>query len=375
MKAQDIVDKLAAKVPLYTDRFGASVGVLSISVVGTTATATTDTPHGIIDGQNVAITGATAPVQIDTGGFIRTGSTVVFETLQDHDFTLSQRDIAAGGKSITISGATEPEFNGTFELIEVTNRRTLMIAVTDSGPTSISGAPIIEDANGNIFNGLVTATNVTANAFDYELPITYPLNAVVDNASIGTSIRIISVLDIVQFLNDVYTKQDTDDDYLVVQLGDVSQSQNRNEKTDASDSSRGQDGYLPDLIQSFAVYIVQNVTDELTATQARDLVESEYIPAIFRSVLLAEFNTGFTYGGYRSTFTGHGVYAYADQNGKNKSVYVHEVTFQQICRLDRGADTAGNDETVALRDVSFTLSTNLGTQELLADVDLDQEPV
>ena len=375
MKAQDIVDRLAADLPLYTDGFTNSVAITSITVVGTTATATTASVHGLIEGQSVGVIGAEAPVQIDTASFLRTGSQAVFETLQDHDLTLSERDKAAGGKTITISGATEAEFNGSFQLISVLNRRKVIIAVTDAGPTTITGSPLVENANGGIFNGLYAATNVTTTTFDYTLAVAYTLPAVVDNAKAQISIRILSVLDIDQYLQDVYTKQAIGADQLVVQLGDVSQSKKRNEQTDADDSTSGEYSYNPVLIQPFALYIIQNVTDMLAASPARDKIETEYLPAIFKSVLRAKFDTGFTYSQFRSTFTGHGVYGFADENGKNKAVYIHEITFQQLATLDKIADTVGPDNSVALRDISFTLTTDLGTGELLADVDLDQEPL
>jgi hypothetical protein len=376
MRAQDIVDKLSASLPLYTDGFSNSVGILSITVAGTTATVTTDAAHGVVANQNVAILGAEAPVQIDAGTFLRTGSSAVFETLQDHDLTLSERDIAAGGKTITLSGATEVEFNGTFVLAQVTNRRKLIIAVTDAGPTTISGAPIVEDANGAVFNGLFPATNIAATTFDYELPIAYPLDAVIDNASVQVSIRILSVLDIEEYLRDIYTKKGLDDDVLVVQLGDVTQSKKRNEESDAASSTVGEYSFAPLLIQPFAVYTIMNVTDDLTAAQARDKVEAEYIPAIFRSVFRARFDTGFTYSQYRSTFTGHGVFAYSDRTGKNRAIYAHELTFEQLTQLTK-VDMVGPDGNVAMRDVDYTLTVDLGTgaDTLDAAIDLDEEPI
>lgn len=376
MKAQDIVDKLSAAVPLYTDGFSNSVGITSITVAGTTATVTTDAAHSLVDSQNVAILGAEAPVQIDAGTFLRTGSTATFETLQDHDITLSERDKVNGGKTITISGATEAEFTGVFVLVQVANRRKLLIAVADSGPTTISGAPIVEDANGGVFNGLVPATNVTAITFDYELSVAYPLDAVVGNASVQISIRILSVLDIEPYLQNVYTKKGIDDDVLVVQLGDVVQSKKRNEESDASSATAGELSFTPVLIQPFAVYIVMNVTDDLTGAQARDKVEDEYVPAIFNSVLRAEFDSGFSYSTYRATFTGHGVFAYSDINGKNRAIYAHEVAFEQLVQLTK-VDMVGPENSVAMRDISYTLTTDAGTgvETLDANVDLDEEPI
>jgi hypothetical protein len=354
MKAQDIVDRLSAIIPRYTDGFSSSVSIDSIVPTGTTALVTTSSPHGLSNGNNVSIINAEAPVEIDTSSFLRTGSQAKFSTLQDHDLTLSQRDIASGGKEITISGANESEFNGTFQLISVLNRREVIIAVDGSGSTTISGSPLIDDANGGVFNGLFPVSNVTTNTFEYELPVSYSIPAT-GNATVSTSIRILSVLDIQQYLIDVYTKQAIGDDHLVVQLGDVSQSKKRNEETDASDSTVGEYSFTPVLIQTFSIYIVQNVTNMLSASPARDKVESVYIPAIFKAVLREKFATGLTYSQYRATFTGHGIYAFDDSAGKNKAVYVHEVSFEQLAAVDKIADTAQPVSNVAMRDIEYTL--------------------
>ena len=52
-------------------------------------------------------------------------------------------------------------------MLNVLNRRELVIAVDNSGSTTISGSPIVEDANGGIFNGIFTATVIDANTFTY----------------------------------------------------------------------------------------------------------------------------------------------------------------------------------------------------------------
>lgn len=376
MKAQDIVDQLASSMPLFTDGFSESLSISSITVSGVTATLTTPTPHGVLNGQNVAILGVDAPVQIDSGTFIRVGSTATFETLQDHDLTLSERDKTNGGKTITISGATEAEFNGTFTIVQIANRRMLLIAVDNSGATTISGTPIVEDANGGIFNGLFPAANVTLTTFEYTLPVSYPLDGITDNASIQTSVRISSALDIDQYLRDTYTAKGVGKDTLVVQLGDVTQSKKRGEQTDASSSAAGENSFTPILIQPFAIYIIMNVTTNLTGARARDKVEAEYIPAVFSSVLRASFDTGFTYSQYRATFTGHGVFAFTDATAKGKALYVHEITFEQLTQLTK-IDMVGPDNNVAMRDVDYTLTVDPGTgdQTLDTDINLDEEPI
>ena len=378
MKAQDIVDQLAKVLPLYTSGFSNALSIVSAQVSGTTVTVTTDGNHDLEDGQAVAITGIEAPVQIDATSFNKVGSTATFATLQQHDLTLSELDKQNGGKTITISGATETEYNGTFQLLRVINRGgagegdSIVIAVPDTAPATISGSPLLDNANGSLFNGFYPAQNLTANTFEYELPQSYPLNGVTANAVVQISIRITSVLDINQYMRDVYTAKGVDDDTLVVQLGDVVQSKKRSEETDAADSSSAEYAYCPVLIQPFAIYVVMNVTDDLTGACARDVVESEYIPAIFRSVLRAKFDTGFTYSSFRSTFTGHGVFAYSDDLGKNKAVYAHEITFEQLVQLT-SVDTVGPDETVAMRDVEYTLTTDKGSGTMAANVNLDED--
>ena len=375
MKASDIVEHLARVIPKHSSDFSQSLAITSIVPSGPVATLTTAVAHGVVNGQNVAIIGAEAPVQIDSGTFLRTGETATFETLQDHDFTLSERDKASGGKTLTISGATEGEFNGTFSIVRVINRRKLVIAVADSGSTTISGSPLVEDANGGIFNGLFQASNITTNTFDYTLPISYSLPAAVGNAFVQVSIDILAVLDINQYLRDVYTVQELNNNQLIVVMGDAVRSKKQTEVTDAVDSSVGEDSYTPTFIQQFAIYIIQNTSTLLSAASARDKVESEYVPVVLKSIERAKFDTGFTYSQYRSICTEHGVFVYDDEISKGRAIYVHELVFQQLAMLDKNMDAYNEDDSVALRDIDYTLTTDLGTGILTADIDMDEEPI
>ena len=123
MKASDIVSHLSAIVPRLTAGFSNSVDIISIIPSGNIATATTITPHGLVEGQNVAIIGAETPVEIDISSFLRTGNYANFKTLQDHDFTLSALDKRNGGKTLEIVGANEAEFNGIFQILRVIKDR------------------------------------------------------------------------------------------------------------------------------------------------------------------------------------------------------------------------------------------------------------
>lgn len=371
MKAIDVVNRIANTLPAYTTSFSNVVNITSITVSGTDATVTTSSAHGVVDGDKVTITGAEAPVQI--ASLTRTGTQAQIVTSQDHDLTLSERD-KVKGKTVTISGATESQFNGTFNLLNVKNRREITIAVSNSGATTATGSPLLVNANGAIFNGLVTASNVTATTLKYTLPVSYTLPAA-GTPKLHASIRIAAVLDINQYLKDMYTKQLAGIDHIIVQLGDVTRNKNANETTDAFDSTTGEYSYTPKLIQQFAIYIIQTMTGIEGGAAARDKVESVYVPAIFKAVERAKFDTGFTYSQYRATCTGHGVFGYDAEISKGKALYIHEMTFQIVATIDKDADTAAPDYNVAMRDVGYTMKTDLGTGVLLADVDLDQVPL
>lgn len=374
MKGQDIVKQLAKTIPKFTSGFSVSVGISSIVPSGTAATLTAESAHGLADGDLVSIIGALAPANIDTASFVRTGSAAQFMTLEDHDLTLSELDKATGGKVITISGATEGEFNGEFQLLRVVNRRELIIAVADSGPTTISGSPIVENANGGIFSGDFEIFNTTATTFDYTLPVSYAVDAFVDNAELQTELRIGHVLSIDRFVGDIYTKKALSSDVLAVVLGDVSISKRRDENTDAVTSTQGEYAFTPTLIQPFAIYVIQNASDDLGGGSLRDKIESEYRPAIYAAVARAKFDTGFTYSQFNTTPTGDGVFLYGQPDAKGPAVYVHEFVFEQLTLLSK-EDMVDTDASVAMRDVEFTLTTNLGTGEMTASADLDEEPL
>jgi hypothetical protein len=373
MKAADIVTQLAREVPRYTPDFTDQTGVLGITHMGPTAEVTTAAPHGLIEGQTVAIVGTTTPVYIDAGTFSRIGALATFQTVTDHDLTLSALDRLNGGKVISIAGASEPEFNGTFELAEVPNRRTLIIHVADSGPTAVTGSPLVVEGGVSAYNGVFQALAVTPDTFEIALPWAPDTDPAVTSAKVQTGIRIGAVLDIGLYLRDLYTAEAIGANQLVVQLGDVIKSKNRSELTDAADSTFGNAQHNPVFVQSFAVYIIQNTTNVLDAAGARDTVESEYAPAVLRSLERAQFTTGFTYDYGQVTCTGHGVFAYDDPTqGKNRAIYVHEITFEQLAQATR-ADVYSEQFSVAMRDVSFTFLADNAT--LTGSANLDEVPL
>lgn len=369
MKAIDVVNRLSQALPFFTDGFSSVVGIANMTVAGTTVSVETTTPHGLIDGDCIAFKGVETPVEIDESTFTRVGTVVEFKTLQDHDLTLSNRDILNGGKTIVISGLNEASFNGEFQILSIPNRRTIKITVPDSGPSSASGNGIVENAGVGFFNGLFEFIIIDATNFTYEIPVSYTVNPVFSNASLQTSIRITYTANIVSYLNDVYTARD--DDVIVVQLGDVVANKSRNEITDAIDSAVGNNSYNPIFIQNFAVYVIIPSTDELSSEDARDKVEEFYAPAIYKSILKHKFPTYFSESKNHTTAGDHGPFAFG---AKESAFYVHEFTFQQLAQLNC-FDQVEISKGVAMREIGLSISSDIGTGVMTANVNLDEEPL
>lgn len=367
MKAEDIIKALVARLPSLTDKFCETAAIDTITSVGLVATATVAAGHGRVDNELVTITGAISSITIVS--ITRTDDVAEVVTDTDHDFTLSPRETARGfAQDVILSGSVEAEFNGAFNLLSVTNRRTFTIAVVDSGPTTATGSPILENGESALggYNGSFNITVLDANQF------TYSLQKVIPNAATGSPIlnsghRITGTVSIERFL-DAYTKNPTDSWWCVVVLGDVIASKGRENRTDSTDQYSDGQHYQQSITQPFGVYLVAPTANTVAARPQRDEME-DIVPLIMQSVLLAKFDTGFAANKQnRATFIAHGFFLY------NGPVYVHEITFEQNANLIFD-DSVGNDLDTAFRDVDFNLNTDLGTTALIANINLDSEPL
>jgi hypothetical protein len=367
MKAENIVKALIAKLPELTDKFCSQLAIDSITQAGLVATATIAAGHGRVDNELVTITGAISPISIVS--ITRSGTTAVVVTATNHDFTFSAREIAKGlEQDVILSGSTEAEFNGTFSLLSVANRKTFSIEVVDSGPLTATGAPTLENGS-SAFGGYNGAFNITVlNATQF----TYPLQVAIPNNATGAPImhnghRVSAAISIERFL-EAYTKQTTDQWWCVAVLGDVIASKGRENRSDSTDQQGDYHHYQQSITQPFGIYLVAPSSNSIAGRTQRDDAE-DLVPFIMQSVLLTKFPTGFAANEEnRSTFTAHGFFMY------NGPVYVHEVTFEQNANL-LFVDSVGNDLDVAFRDIDLTIGTDLGTTVLTASVDFDEEPL
>lgn len=364
MKASAVITQLINRLPQLTNLFTTDYAVTSVTSSGTAATVTTNKSHGLSVGSFVNIIGATADVAI--ASITRSGTVCSVVTSADHDLTLSDNDITRG-KTVTITGATESEFNGTFVLTRVLNRRNFTFTKADSGATTATGTPLVVDGAGVFgYSGLQSVVSVpTPTTFTYTLPkaIYSPAGG---SISVRTEYRISGAATVERAL-EAYTAQDLDSLWGFVVLDDVVASKNRSVRIDSTDALTRTSYIKQDLIQPFSFYVVAPSVDGITGRVQRDQME-DLLPILCKSLIGKKFDSGLSgEQEYVTTFVSHGFQEY------NSAYYVHGFNFETVAVLTF-EDSIGYDDDVAFRDIDLSMLIDFGTQEdaLTTSVDLDE---
>lgn len=125
MKASQIIAQLQALIPKYTNLFTDEIDVSSITYSGGTVTVTTDQAHGLKTSDMVNIMGATSDNTISS--LTQVNGIAIGVTASPHDLT-------QGSSEATISGATQTDYNGTFDLVQP--KPINIVSITTVGTTA-----------------------------------------------------------------------------------------------------------------------------------------------------------------------------------------------------------------------------------------------
>lgn len=367
MRASDVVTQLAILLPQLTDLFTRNISVRSLTRSGTTMTADCDDQHGLEVGDAVAIVGAVTQIPITT--LTRSGTIGTLVTGADHDLT------NAIAPAITISGATEPEFNGTFQRVNVDNRRQVRFVMADAGPATATGSPILEGAESSLRSydsTYAVESTPTPTTFTFQQPDTTLLDPVGDAIEARAKPRISAGAD-PDRIRSAYTEKDRNDLWLFAVLDDVTASKSRAVRSDAIDNLQPGNEFRQQIIQPVTLYLFVPAQYQIAAAAARDMAEDLFGP-ICRSVLGSAFDSGLFVGKEGPLqFSGHGVFSY------DTALYVHAYSFQQVVDL-YFEDTVGPALDVALRNIDYDSVTQVpdGTGAgpfLTATINLDDVPL
>lgn len=360
MRSSDIVNQLAAYLPTQVDDFTTNISITSLTRSGTTATATTSTAHGLAVSNQVNITGALSPIEIVS--INRTGIMATMVTAADHDMTEN------AGFNVQISGANEAEFNGAFILLSVPNRRTIIFQVADSGPATATGSPLLLNGSNpyQTYNGLREVTAVpSVTTFEYTVLSTiYPTAS--GTITARTLPRISAAVNFERLLES-YTKQEVDQAWLFVVMGDGIADKDRNSGTDSIANIQRGNYFNQRLIQQVSFYVFLPTSSEIAGMVVRDRCE-ELLSPICKSVLGVKFPSLVENTNNPMMLSGHGLQAY------NTAFYVHQYAFEATLQLGP-TDIFDPQDDVAFRDIDLTMGLDIGTETFNTLIDLDEEPL
>lgn len=366
MKARDIEKRLQEKLPLLTNKFTREVTIIGIVPTGSVATATTSAPHGLSAGVKVLVAGAFAPVSIAT--ITRAGTIATVVTNQDHDLT------EGFFPTVSMSGSTQVEFNGTFPLLTVPNRRTYTIQVLDAGPTNATGSPKLDDPGIPFaYSGLQTVVSTpTSTTFTYNLPSALTIPAVGINIRAILGVRIHSAISY-ERAQAVFESQDIKvapnaTAALFVILGSVVANKDRTSLNDGVSSAGVSGDNRQRIFQGASIVVFQKVTDKTSGADAMD--EMQDIAKHIISVL-AGWSPGDEWAvqsGNKLRFVEHDMINY------DTAIYAHKIDFQLAGDIST-EDLMITPTNVAFRDIQYSFTTDQGNQVISATVNLDAVPL
>lgn len=368
MKASEIVMQLWACLPNYTDLFTSTVGVVSIFRSGDVATVNCSEVHDLEVGDAVYIYGAEDIVDIvSVARYNGLDSQALYTVDISHDLTY---DIT--GQEVTISSVVDSGFNGTYELVGVPDRTSFILKTLTTFPATPSSGGFAHGTENyrKRYDGIYSvaaAPDDDTFTFNLNYPGAGMKNPIVSGAEVRAKPRITAVATAERIV-DVYTKQNTNDLWAFVILGDVAAAKGRNVDVDGTDRIPKGVQYRQQVTQPFGVYVVVPSSSQIAARGARDICE-DLTRDLFRSLLGHKFDSGFNIGSSQGgvNFVEHGTFAYS------QSYYIHLYSFEQVSDLSF-EDTVGLDAHVAFRDIELSMFPTVGTmvESIDAVVDLDE---
>lgn len=368
MRASDLVAAIQAKIPSLVDDFTTQKSISAITIATafdgtkTILQVTTISPHLLSNNMSVFLKGVFFPIDITS--FTRNGIVGTVTTTQVHDLSNNSQ------ANVTIQDANEAEFNGSFKLLNVSNRNTFTVLMTDAGPVTATGSIKSPDIGGTArtIAGLQAVSSAnSATTFLYE--VLFEVTEVINNSgTINSQPRVTASISLERFIEDSYTKQSTDEGWICVVIGDSTANKSRRQDIDSTDNIQRTQYFNQKFAQIVEVFVVLPTTSEISARKARDRCE-ELLQPICQCILFKKFDSLVSAGFFNPLqFTGAGFEQY------NTAYYAHRYSFEITVQM-QFEDTSGFEDDVAFRDIGLTINPSTGNESLTALIDLDESPV
>lgn len=372
----NILSHLITFVPFFTDLFSVLLNVLFVTVGGNPRQLRiTVINHGLDVGDSVLITEGlllNSIISIAAEGT----SQVRFRTNEEHDLVSPNESRIDEPFTVRLIGFTDSNWNDTFDLQYVPNRRHFVIdypSGVTTLPTLNGSEKLIEDRNLGIKGVNIIDTIVNQHSFTVAIPDNYPdlpTNNSVLNFKVLRNVRMANVTSI-ERAREIYTRQNPSAIWGFLIMGDVTTSKDRHTLNDATAGFTNQDLALLRFLQDFSFVVFIPTDTELTGTDAQDLAYREIFNALLNTLYAYTFNTidsSDSLVNYLTICTGHGPISL-----NNTAWYEHAYEWQLPSVIDFESGFLQVQD-VAFRDILLSLYNNRDINaELSININLDEE--
>ncbi len=359
MKIADIVTQLQLILPKYTDYFSNTQIISSIIASGGVATIITSGVHSLTTGK--AVTLSNVEIKTAISAVSQDGLLFTFTTSSDHDLTQGY----PGYETITLSGFTDSNWNGSFTLMSVPNRRTFIVQSVNSIPILNTNEVLQEVMNSGV-NGRYEITVVDTTTFTISGSFT---DGTYTGGTVRTGVRISGAITI-ERAKEQYTKQGTDEMWLYVVPNDNEISKDRNTFSDAVATRATGDDLRVRLIDGFTVNFIKNTSKEYLGVNSIDICRHDLLLPLMKTLYGTRFDTGLSGAmDFKTVPTGSGLFDYT------RAYLIYTYNFECVMDLIND-DSVEPEDTRAFRDIDFTESIgDNDVDDMTVTINLDEEPV
>lgn len=358
MKASQIITQLETALPRLTNYFTENISGKTISRNLNVITVVTKTPHGLRTGDYAIIINTLVKnpiLSINKNGKIATAN-LKWPSDQTLNFN----------KTVTISGSDNPEYNGSFTLVDVTTPFSIKFDVGFLANPNPTGDIILEENRLVGFNGRHQVTVIDEFTFKYNVEDIPDFFTPFGEFEVRVRPRISGGVSLDRCIAS-YSKQPQNFLWAYVVLSDMTISRDRHQDSDASSNFSNGDDFRQTMINPFDIYVFTPSTQSISGRQERDLMQ-EIAIYLYGALLGAKFEVQLVCPGYyQVTAIGHGFEVY------NTAYYVHKFSFEILTDITYG-DTIGPPISTALRRIDIEFfgenSDNKLSPPLIADVEL-----
>jgi len=336
MKTNDIVNILRERLPQLTTSFNAQQDISSLTAAAGLATMNFAIPNTVLKtGDKVLITGSLVNNPITSLSHVNGLATAI---------TTNVHDLTEGYSSITISGATQAGYNGTFTLIDVIDEKTFTFNVASSTISPATGSPVLMENVEIDFNGYQTITKISTTQFTFQIANIGTLTSS-GTPKVNYNFRIHGTVDIETAIES-YTAQAKTDYFLFVETDDTTSNKDRFNVIDSNYIFKEGQDFTQNCIQPINLYFIVNCKDDMLATTYKDIMED------LRGLLFSSF-VSLSVANYLKENNVSGITYKTD--GKflyNKAIYVHRFVFEAISEITK-EDIATPERGVAFRNIEL----------------------